>query len=218
MYLSKIVLSWPACRNPYQWHRTIWQLFPNHQEAERSFLFSCIDHRPGKNISALLFSIEKPERIQSKEVTLSEEPKSLAGLSFKPGQMLGFRLTANPTKVITEQTDEIHMSPTGAGMNQRKIRVPLIKREQQEDWLKRKLDGLAVVENVMPQNEPPLYFNRKNRGGKIVPVTFEGILRVVNPEKFKEQIYEKYNEKGEYIAGIGPAKAFGCGLMMVKRI
>lgn len=207
MYLSKIVLSWPICRNPYQWHQSIWRLFSNQPKSKRNFLFSCIDHRTGRDISALLFSIEKPERIQSTEIKIDGEPKSLANLSFKQGQLLSFRLTANPTKVITEQTNE-----------ERKIRVPLIKREQQEDWLKRKLDGLAVIENVIPQNEPPLYFNQKNRGGKIVPVTFEGVLTVVNPERFKEQIYEKYNEKGEYIAGIGPAKAFGCGLMMVRRI
>jgi CRISPR-associated protein Cas6/Cse3/CasE subtype I-E len=135
------------------------------------------------------------------------ESKSLSSLLFKQGQLLRFRLTANPTKVLTEQNEE-----------KRKIRVPLIKPAQQEDWLKRKLDGFAVIETVMPRNEAPLYFNQKCRGGKIVPVNFEGILRVVNPEKFKEQIYEEYNEKGEYIAGIGHAKAFGCGLMLVRKI
>lgn len=207
MYLSKIVLTWTACRNPYEWHQKIWQLFPNHPESKRNFLFSCIDRQSGRNISALLFSTEEPERIKSEEITLLGESKSLADLSFKQGQMLRFRLTANPTKVVTEQTEE-----------KRKIRVPLIKREQQEDWLKRKLDGLVVIESVISQNEVPLYFNQKGRGGKIVPVTFEGVLKVVDPEKFKEQIYKKYNEKGEYIAGIGPAKAFGCGLMLVRKI
>ncbi len=207
MYLSKIVLTWPACRNPYEWHQKIWRLFSNHPESKRNFLFSCMDRQSGRNISALLFSTEKPERIKSEEITLLGESKSMVDLSFQQGQQLRFRLTANPTKVVTEQTEK-----------KRKIRVPLIKQEQQEDWLKRKLDGLAVIESMASQNEVPVYFNQKGRGGKIVPVTFEGILKVVDPEKFKEQIYKKYNEKGEYVAGIGPAKAFGCGLMLVRKI
>jgi CRISPR system Cascade subunit CasE len=94
----------------------------------------------------------------------------------------------------------------------------LIRQEQQEDWLKRKLEGLVIIKSVISQNEAPLYFNQKNKGGKIIPVTFEGVLKVVDPEKFKEQVYKKYNEKGEYIAGLGPAKAFGCGLMLVRKI
>jgi len=138
---------------------------------------------------------------------LEGESKSLAGISFKQGQLLRFRLIANPTKVLTEKIAE-----------KRKIRVPLIKPRQQEDWLKRKVDGFSVIENVTLQNEPPLYFRQKSRGGKIVPVAFEGVLKVVNTEKFKEQLYEKYNEKGEYIAGIGPAKSFGCGLMLLRTL
>ena len=131
---------------------------------------------------------------------------------FKPGQQLRFRLTANPTKKVTENTDE-----------KRKLRVPLIKPEQQELWLKRHLEGCAEIMSCSMQNEMPLYFNRNSAAGKIVPVLFEGILKVINPEEFRAQIYEKYEikpdgTKGRYVAGIGPAKAFGCGLMLVRKI
>jgi CRISPR system Cascade subunit CasE len=204
MYLSKIILKWPFCRNPYQWHRLIWRLFPDRQEANRDYLFACLKRREGRDIPILLLSKEKPERIQTSEIELLDESKSLAGLSFKDGQVLSFRLTANPAKVLTEYTEE-----------KRKIRVPFIKAEQQITWLIRKLDGIADIENVVSQNEPPLFFNRNGKAGKIVPVTFEGILKVIEPVKFKEQIYEKYDH-GKYIAGIGPGKAFGCGLMLVR--
>jgi len=206
MYLSKAVLKWPSCRNPYQWHRIIWRLFPNRREENRDYQFACLRTRAERDIHILLLSKEKPKRIQTLEIELIEESKSLIGLSFRQDQMLKFRLTANPAKVLTECTEE-----------KRKIRVPFIKSEQQIAWLERKFDGIANIESTVTQNEPPLYFNRKGRGGKIVPVTFEGILKVVEPEKFKELIYEKYDD-GKYIAGIGPAKAFGCGLMLVRRI
>ena len=207
MYLSKVGINWPACRNPYEWHRLLWRLFPNKPDSKRDFLFTCLERRPGRNISVLLFSLEKPERMQTTEIVLVGEQKSLVNISFKQRQKLRFRLTANPTKVVTEQTSE-----------KRKVRVPLIKPEQQEAWLKRHLEGCAEIETVNSQNEAPLYFNRNNKGGKIIPVLFEGVLSVVNPTKFKEQIYEKQNEKGEFIAGIGPAKSFGCGLMLVKPV
>jgi len=207
MYLSKVVLFWPACRDPYQWHKLIWYLFPG--RTRRDFQFTCLNRRPGRDISAMLLSMEKPAHIQSAEIALIGEPKSLFKLDFKSGQRLRFRLVANPTKVVTEQTE-----------TKRKVRVPLIRQDQQEAWLKKHLDGCAEIETDTIQNETPLFFRRKNKGGKIVPVLIEGILRVTNPSKFKEQIWEKYErenqkEKGRYIAGIGPAKSFGCGLMLV---
>ena len=207
MYLSKAILKWPSCRNPYQWHRIIWHLFPNRQEDKREYQFACLKSRTEKDIPILLLSKAKPNPIQTLEIEVVGESKSLAGLLFKQDQKLGFRLTANPAKVLTEDTEE-----------KRKIRVPFIKSEHQEAWLKRKLDGMAEIQSIVSQNEPPLYFNRNGKAGKIVPVTFEGILKVIEPDKFKKQIYEKYDHNRKYIAGIGPAKAFGCGLMLVKRI
>lgn len=207
MYLSKVVLYWPACRNPYHWHRLIWRLFPNRPVSNRDYQFSCLDRRPGRDIPVLLLSMEKPVRLHSPEIALVGESKPLESLLFKPGQKLRFRLSANPTKVLTEETKE-----------KRKIRVPLIKPEQHEAWLKRHLEGGATVESITSQNETPIFFNRKGGGGKIVPVQFEGILKVVNPELFKEQIFTKYDKEGRYIAGIGPAKAFGCGFLLVRPI
>lgn len=211
MYLSKAVLHWPNCRNPYQWHRLIWSLFDRPDDA-RDYQFACINRREGWNINIILFSLKKPDRLKADGITCIEEPKNIREIMFKPGQQLKFRLTANPTKKVTEKTEE-----------KRKLRVPLIKPEQRESWFKRHLEGCAEIISYNAQNEAPLYFNRNGIAGKIVPVLFEGILKVANPEKFHEQIYEKYETKpdgtkGRYVAGIGPAKAFGCGLMLVRKI
>jgi len=170
MYLSKVLLKWPSCRNPYQWHRLIWHLFPNRQEENRDYQFACLKTRSERNIPILLLSKEKPKGTQNSTIELIEESKSLNGLSFRQGQVLQFRLTVNPTKVFTEVVKE-----------KRKIRVPFIKSDQQIAWLKRKLDGIAYIESVVSQNEPPLYFNRNGRAGKIVTVTFEGVLKVIEP-------------------------------------
>ncbi len=51
----------------------------------------------------------------------------------------------------------------------------------------------------------------KRNGGKQVSLStleFNGVLTVADPKLFLETLYE----------GIGPAKGFGCGLMLVRRI
>jgi len=55
----------------------------------------------------------------------------------------------------------------------------------------------------------PLRFRKgkEDRAGKIQPVSFQGVLNVKNPAILSELIQN----------GIGPAKAFGCGLISLTR-
>ncbi len=55
---------------------------------------------------------------------------------------------------------------------------------------------------------PPLYFRKSGHGGKLVPVTFEGVLRVIGGQALVRHLEN----------GVGPAKSFGCGFMLVRRI
>jgi CRISPR system Cascade subunit CasE len=98
-------------------------------------------------------------------------------------------------------------APTPSKGEVKKCRVPLIREEEQHAWLARKLNGAAELETLELRTGRPLYF-RKKVTGKIVSVTFEGILRVTDGTAFVSLLKN----------GIGPAKAFGCGLMLVKRI
>lgn len=88
-------------------------------------------------------------------------------------------------------------------------RVPLIREEQQIEWLSRKLNGVATLEmeSIIPMPRPPLCFRKNSKAGKLVTVTFDGILQVVNSGALIELIQ----------TGIGPAKAFGCGLLSLAR-
>jgi len=53
-----------------------------------------------------------------------------------------------------------------------------------------------------------VYFRKEGRGGKLVTVTFEGNLWVKEPERFVNFLQN----------GVGPAKSFGCGLLLVRRV
>jgi CRISPR system Cascade subunit CasE len=119
------------------------------------------------------------------------------------GQRLAFILTANPVKTILDVQREAK-----TGKQSDKCRVPLIKEEDQRAWIERKLGAAAEVETVTVLPHAPTYFRKGNRGGKLVTITYEGVLKVTNPAALV----------GLMENGIGPAKAFGCGLMLMRRI
>ena len=198
MILSKVILLPGRLDNAWEWHRTIWTLFPS------------IERQPNEP-APFLYRMERMNLAQGAEVLVqsersplekSDSARVLAARSIDPkpqtGQQLHFLLTANVTKVIRDKEQP-----------ERKIRVPLIREDEQIAWLKRKLGNAAgAVTSLHVQPHSPTYFRKGNRPGKIVTTSFEGILTVDNPQTLSNLL----------TTGIGPAKAFGCGLMLVRRI
>lgn len=124
-----------------------------------------------------------------------------------------FRLTANPVHSIRRHDAE----PTK--------RTAHVTPRHQLDWLlKRQTDaGFAVVEKPEPRpdgldgpwhevvvhNRSDLAFGKKNESDaavhkvRLTRVTFDGRLRVLDPDAFRRTL----------TCGLGKAKAYGCGLM-----
>ena len=101
MYLSKVLISGTACRNPYEIHRVLWSLFTEDAYANRDFLFRV--GQAGRNrAEVLLQSIRKPELSYDVAQILAckEYP-----LSLQAGQRLRFLLVANPIKMIKDEKD-----------------------------------------------------------------------------------------------------------------
>jgi len=202
MFLSKIELDTRFHRDPYQWHKALWTLFPDQPSADRPFLFS-VDRRARYHASLeiLLQSTLEP-------VSGGEGLRLRGTKQFDPrpraAQVLHFRLTANPVKTIPDR-----QGSSSTASKPKSCRVPLIGQESLQEWLGRKLSSAATIldSSLLVQPRPPLYFRRGGRPGKIVPVDYEGLLTVTDPEKLLDLLGR----------GIGPAKAFGCGLMLVRR-
>lgn len=200
MYLSKILISGPASRNPYEIHRVLWRLFPEDADASRDFLF-LVGHSDRNHAEVLMQSMKKP--VQS-----SAEAKILAWKEFplglNAGQRLRFLLVANPIKTINDEAGR-----KKADGETKKCRVPLIREEDQRAWVERKFQNAASFETLVIDPVFPLRFRKgkEDRGGKIQPVSFQGILNVKVPEGMAELVQN----------GIGPAKAFGCGLLSLAR-
>ena len=185
------------------------------------FLFR-IDPRPGGGAVILVQSADKPDweyafGLKKDAVNGRGRPIGNAGYLlaappqvklynpfFANGHRLQFRLVANPVKTINDENGR-----QNAKGEVKKCRVPLVDDEAQRAWLGRKLESAASIESLIVDNKMPLYFRKRkeDRSGKIQPVMFHGILRVQNADSFQEVIRH----------GIGPAKAFGCGLLSIAR-
>lgn len=206
MFLSRIEVPWQAARNPYDIHRQLWRLFPGEaleprasgDEERQGFLFRVEDSQTGRPTRLLVQSRRAPTRADGVLLIGTREVHPQPAI----GQRLAFLLTANPVKTILDAQREAK-----PGKRSEKCRVPLIKEEDQRSWLVRKLADAGMVEGVSALPHAPTYFRKGNRGGKIVTVTFEGVLNVTDTERLTCLLE----------TGIGPAKAFGCGLLLVRR-
>ena len=199
MILSQIVLPWSTARDPYQWHKALWSLFPDRPDAQRQFLYRVEQSVPGQAAMVLMLSSWKPQGNDSVPVLAMREFRP----AFKLGQRLRFRLIANPVRCIRDESGRI-----GKDGKSKTCRVPIIQESAQLDWLVRKLDGVATLDTAIVAAQVPMHFRKTGHApGKLVPVRYDGILNVQSAEKLADCLY----------SGIGPAKAFGCGLLSLAR-
>jgi CRISPR system Cascade subunit CasE len=204
MYLSKVHIPWTQAQNPYQFHQALWSLFPGHEDANREFLFRVEQLQRGVGAHVLMQSATRPQSVEQSPSLLNWREYAV---NIQNSQRLRFRLRANPIKTIKDSSKGT-VERKGKTFT-RTVRVPLIHEEQQQAWLERKLQSFAQLESLIVQPEPVLYFRKakEGRSGKIQTVMFDGILTVIDAEALSQEIRQ----------GIGPAKAFGCGLLSIAR-
>ncbi len=209
MYLSKLVLQTKSQQvrhdisNPYNLHRTIMRAFPSPFPKNERVLFR-IENSEREELPVILVqSLTLPEwsKVEAKYhgyFGQDPETKSIERLFTEPGQVLRFRLRANPTKrVIYKNT----------GNSQR---ISLFKEQDRCKWLSRKAmaGGFSVMEERLLVRSAPyrtIFITQEDKTHKatINMVDFDGLLTVFEPEKFLECVHK----------GIGPAKGLGCGLL-----
>lgn len=201
MYLSKIMISGAACRNPYEIHRALWKLFPSVPDADRDFLFR-VERAGQQSAEVLMQSLREPIAATIREARLLAS--KAYPLSLGEGQRLRFKLLANPVKTINDEGGRVK-----ADGEIKKCRVPLIRDEDLQAWLVRKLAGVVSIEAVEVEKGLPLHFRKgkERRAGKIQPVCFQGVLTVSDQTELENLVKR----------GIGPGKAFGCGMMSLAR-
>ena len=193
LYLTKIEVSLnEAARNrirdAYSWHRMLWQAFPGASGQRRDFLFR-VDNQ-GAAFRVLLLSGRRPDPPHWG----SWQTKPVAE-SFLEHRAYRFQLRANPT--MRRASD--------------KRRLAIYHQERLRKWMARKAEssGFAIVDGSLAVGAPiDQYFIRNGRRGKHVSVEFSGALEVSQRPLFRQA----------FARGIGSAKAFGFGLLMLQPI
>lgn len=198
MYLSRLLLTGEQLHNPYEIHRTLWAAFPDAPDQIRDFLFR-VEQSSSRQAQVLMQSQRQPLAEAANVRLLASKPLEL---NMPEGSQLRFLLMANPVKTIVDEQGR-----QDSNGEVKKCRVPLINEEQQVAWLRRKLADAALVSQVAIEKQLPLHFRKGNKPGKIQPYAFKGVLHVTNVSALRDLMLQ----------GIGPAKAFGCGLLSLAR-
>ena len=227
MYLSRLAIN-PRSRevqqdlaDVYQMHRTVMSAFPHVEaegdaRAELSVLYRLETAERSREVLLLVQSLICPDLSHLTRGYLAADSGEVENPAIKDvsrvlqalreGQVLRFRLRANPTRKI-----ETKSTPDGQRRNGR--RVDLRTEELQLEWLSRRAEqaGFALVPAIQGGDVPAVRVGAsekvtgRRRRVSLATVLFDGLLEVTDPGLFRQAI----------AAGIGPGKAFGCGLMSI---
>ncbi len=214
IYLSQLILNPDSpmvqseLKNPYEMHRTIMRGFTS--ERESANVLYRMETNPYSGVMTLLVqSTVEPQwepltQVGQGQYLLSLPAWKAVDLGLQKGQLLRFRLVANPS---VKRDGKRHA---------------LYKEEEQRRWLetkgtgctekKRPSHGFQVLDMDIQKGDNQYgrihRYNDEQHKVTIHRVQFDGILQVTDPVAFLAAIQ----------SGIGSGKAFGFGLLSVAPV
>jgi CRISPR system Cascade subunit CasE len=190
-------------------HHLVWTLFADGRDRRRDFLWREI--RAGEFLILAARSPSDPHRL----FDLESKPFAPA---LRPGQQLRFDLRANPVISIPAEPgmrgkrhDVVMHAISNLGSGERAAAREGAIREAGSAWLARK--GAAAGFRIQPEKLYTDHYERvrvprENERAVVFSVlTFQGVLTVDEPAQFVASL----------LRGFGAAKAYGCGLMLIRR-
>lgn len=221
MHFSRMILDDPAVpggqdtmRTTYGHHQKIWEFYAGDPESERDFLYR---FDLGANSPRFYAVSTRPPQNRLPGWRIETKPYAPA---VEQGARLRFSLRANPTKRIAEKGQRSDGARHDVVMVRKRlmqeageaVEMSQIVQEEGFAWLKKQGErhGFVILPHEVRADGYQSHRFRKSRGGREVSITgidYEGVLTVANPSLFEKAL----------LRGIGPAKGFGFGLMMVRR-
>ena len=185
-------------RDSYDWHQHLWQAFPGRDGESRDFLVR-IDEK------------EETYRVLILSRTPAKRPDWCPGDNFatKPVPDTFFTHAAYAFTLLANPTKKIRSNATGARTKNGR-RVPLATREDLLAWLERKAaaSGFNIdseTTQTVPRGREYFQKDKPRSHGLHASVEFRGRLIVTDPVAFRAAV----------ASGIGSAKAFGFGLLVL---
>lgn len=203
----------------YNEHRKIWNFFPDDKKASRDFLYRKID----AGALPQYYILSKRAPVNEQEIWKIET--KVFDPVIKNGDYLRFSLRVNP--VVTKKTgdveskkrkrDDVYMEALARYEGVPKTDRPTnneILVEAGLKWITERVSdyGFSVQNNdviVEGYHRFEGMKDKKNHRIQLGVIDYSGILKVTDSEVFMEKALKR---------GIGKAKAFGCGLLLIKRL
>ncbi len=201
---------WSAFRSPYSVHQAIWRLFGDRPDRERDFLYHVKETSGPPVVYAL--SAREPEN--------SDELWDVQATDFAPklheGMRLGFLLRANPVRTREGKRHDVIMEEKCRLKAHSVPRAdwPLeadLVHEAGAGWLAARSEKAGFrVHSVRADGYRQHDFSKQRDGGHVrfSTVDFTGLLEIVDAACFFREALCR---------GIGHAKGFGCGMMLIRR-
>jgi CRISPR system Cascade subunit CasE len=238
MYLSRLILN-ARTRDARAWlgdchalHRVVMSGFPDiaaaSPRADLGVLFRVEPMTAPPYVPVLIQSRAEPAwRLETNAVAGVEGPKSLSTLldRISAGKRYRFRLRASPTRRVHGRAT-LGADPARGRMRPEKAeakgkRVELTREADRIAWLERRAEAAGfriVTAHLLPggHDVPALLASGagKTKGRKdgagltLATVLFDGLLEVRDADRFRNALRN----------GIGPGKAFGCGLLSIAPV
>jgi CRISPR system Cascade subunit CasE len=201
---------WSAFRSPYSLHQAIWSLFGDRPDRERDFLYHVKEGSRPPVVYAL--SARRP--------ATTDELWSVQAMDFAPklhaGMRLGFLLRANPVRTRAGKRHDVIME------EKRRLRAQGVPRprwpleaelvqEAGAAWFRARSEKAGFrLHDVRADGYRQHDFSKAEDGRRVrfSTVDFTGLLEVLDPDCFFREAICR---------GIGHAKGFGCGMMLIRR-
>lgn len=191
-------------------HRVIWTLFADSPERTRDFLWRESDH-------GVFYILSRRPPADPHGLFELSEPKAYAP-AFRAGDRLRFALRANAT-IARKDGAASRGKPRDIVMNslydlsyeERAMRRRDLMESAGRVWLRSRgeRNGFSIGEggDVQVTGYRTLRVPRKGASARLGVLDFEGVLEVTEPGAFFAAVTK----------GLGRAKAFGCGLLLLRR-
>ncbi len=192
-------------RDAYAWHQLVWQAFPGRDGEKRDFL-TRLDDKP-KGAQMLIVSPVEPRRPDWLGASDAWESKPIPSDYFQ-ARRYRFQLRANPTHKPVKDSEGNYI----ADAKKRKRRA-ITGDAELAAWLRRKGEtgGFRLCENAELEIwRDTQHFEKRRENirqrGIHSAVNFSGVIEITDPALFLKTTFAK---------GVGSAKAFGFGLLVL---
>lgn len=217
MYLSRLSLAdraaadpafWRAFGSEYALHRAVWDLFADGPDRRRDFLYR-LDSRHGRPV---LWTLSEREPASAQGLWTVEAQEIAPDL--RPGDRLEFALRVNPVVSRDGKRHDVVMDrKRRSGWRSQ----PLEEREPESaliqvalsEWLAARADRLGIrVRRLRAEGYQVWRFlDPRGKRVQLAVCDLTGVVEVRDAESFLTA----------WKTGVGPAKGFGCGLMLLRR-